>query len=269
MKLKIAALAGLAVLGAEPAAAQSRWSYESPYVYEGLPARVIVRIVRSRGLTPVARPMLRDGIYVVRAVDAYGEPRRVLIDADSGRIVRIHAAGRRELDRDFAMRPPVGIPSRRRLPSDEVEEYPERPALPPPAPRASLPDDPETLPPPPPPGVRPGQADQPPSSRGERRATRPPVPRPRPVDTAEATGTAPAAPSANPVSAAPVRPKPLPRVVLPGGPLPKAERTAETRPGQRVIDAPTQAEKPATSPAPAAAAPAVPNNGMPPVAPLE
>lgn len=313
----LAVLAGAAV--ASPAAAQSRWADEPGYV-QGLPMRVIMREVRARGLKPISQPRLRDRVYVVQAVDSYGRHQRVMVDAASGRVVRVQAMqggpGRFDEDREYAMRQPPGPP---RAPND-MEDYqgmnapgregpgrepplrpraglsedpdmgPQRNAsreLPPLRPRAGLPSEPGSEPsmgpqgalPPPPPrfernASRPASpppternASRPASpSRAERTASRPaspPLPRPRPTDMASAatgtvessTGSAPAATSA-PAAVTPdahaARHRPLPRVVLPGGPLPKAERTAATAPGRPNPAATMQAEKPAAEEKPAA-----------------
>jgi hypothetical protein len=54
-----------------------------------LPPYQAAAIVRSIGLRPVHRPLLRGVIYAVRAVGPTGEEVRVIVDARLGRVVRI------------------------------------------------------------------------------------------------------------------------------------------------------------------------------------
>ena len=55
-----------------------------------MPPSEIVLIVRSAGLLPTSEPALTGSAYVVRAVDPYGTPIRVIIDARYGRILSVH-----------------------------------------------------------------------------------------------------------------------------------------------------------------------------------
>ena len=55
-----------------------------------MPPSQIVRIVRSAGLLPTSEPALTGSTYVVRAVDPYGTPIRVIIDARYGYILSVH-----------------------------------------------------------------------------------------------------------------------------------------------------------------------------------
>lgn len=275
MKIKAAVVVALVGLGVGPAGAQSRWADEpgsaGGYV-EGLPQRVIMRSVRMQGLMPVSRPMRREGVYVVEAVDEFDRPRRVLVDARSARVVAVQPSARLAPrpygGGEYAMRPPRGIPGGsglppRARPDDEFGlNAPQAgpPPLPPlrrppvehgalaPAPAPSLGED--AVPPPPP------RREANPAPAAPRAAPRsaavspahPPAPRPRPATT-EATG------STEPAASAPSKPKGLPRVVLPGGPLPKSQRTAETRPGQREHDdRPTAAAPAPKAPEPPASA---------------
>jgi hypothetical protein len=318
-------LAALLGLSAGSAQAQSRWTDDAGY-YEGLSTRAIVRAVRARGLVPVSRVTRRGDIYYVNAADDYGRVRRVMVDAYSGRILRIEAAARPErgpglppmmrprprhdFERgDYAMRPPRVVPAD----PDAFEGSPraERRALPP-LRAPSQTREPEmrpqaSLPPPPSrdarrsptweePRGRSADEGPPPRERARTAATSPahaPTPRPRPAappapEAAESEPAAPVqaavepqpAPDATPQQQAPEgaarTPKPLPRVILPGGPLPKAERTAETRAGRRVH---SQADGSASAPDPEAArsgpsAPSAPATeqapaGLPPVQPLD
>lgn len=84
-------LAVLAWLAASPAAAQI---YPPPAPYYGVaPGQVLARI-ESLGLRPVSEPRLRGPVWVVRAVGRDGTLVRVLVDAQTGRVVNIVALDR-------------------------------------------------------------------------------------------------------------------------------------------------------------------------------
>ena len=53
-------------------------------------ASEIVLIVRSAGLVPTSEPALTGSTYAVRAVDRYGTPIRVIVDAHYGYILSVH-----------------------------------------------------------------------------------------------------------------------------------------------------------------------------------
>jgi hypothetical protein len=110
-----------------------------------MPPRQIVLVVRSAGLLPTSEPALTGTAYVVRAVDRYGTPLRVMIDARSGSILSVRrlaltepahppswASGMRERpyntanDDAVGLVPPRAIPQRRTPPSPP----PVRPPLP-------------------------------------------------------------------------------------------------------------------------------------------
>jgi hypothetical protein len=55
-----------------------------------MPPSEIVQIVRSARLLPTSEPALTGSTYVVRAVDPYGTPIRVIIDARYGHILSVH-----------------------------------------------------------------------------------------------------------------------------------------------------------------------------------
>jgi hypothetical protein len=81
-------LAVLAWFAGSPAAAQM---YPSPAPYYGVaPGQVLAR-VKLLGLRPVSEPRLRGPVWVVRAVGREGTLVRVLIDAESGRVVNMVA----------------------------------------------------------------------------------------------------------------------------------------------------------------------------------
>ena len=81
-------LAVLAWFAGSPAAAQM---YPQPAPYYGAdPGQVLAR-VQSLGLRPVSEPRLRGPAWVVRAVGRDGTLVRVLVDAQTGRVVNIAA----------------------------------------------------------------------------------------------------------------------------------------------------------------------------------
>ena len=59
-------------------------------VMGAMPPSQIVRTVRSAGLLPTSEPALTGSTYVVRAVDPYGTPIRVIVDARYGYILSVH-----------------------------------------------------------------------------------------------------------------------------------------------------------------------------------
>ena len=54
-----------------------------------MPPREVVMVVRSAGLLPTSEPVLAGTTYVVHAVDRYGTPLRVAIDARNGSILSV------------------------------------------------------------------------------------------------------------------------------------------------------------------------------------
>jgi hypothetical protein len=94
VKKQLAVCAGLWLLGlgsAGPAAAQA--IYAGPGRPEpALPPYEVMSIVRSTGLTPLTRPMLRGPYYVLVAVDRVGRQMRVVVDAQLGDIVNLRPA---------------------------------------------------------------------------------------------------------------------------------------------------------------------------------
>jgi hypothetical protein len=86
----VAVSLALAWFAGSPAAAQM---YPSPAPYYGVaPGQVLAR-VQSLGLRPVSEPRLRGPVWVVRAVGRDGTLVRVLVDAESGRVVNMVAIG--------------------------------------------------------------------------------------------------------------------------------------------------------------------------------
>lgn len=88
----------LLALTALPASAQ--------YVADALPPFEVMTIVRSMGMNPLHRPVWKNGYYVVRAIDRYGDEVRIIVNARNGRVMSVRPAGSQ--DQDFAARPPRG-----------------------------------------------------------------------------------------------------------------------------------------------------------------
>ncbi|HLN07701.1 MAG TPA: hypothetical protein VK281_01855 [Xanthobacteraceae bacterium] len=88
-----AATATVGFTGAEgpglgPGAAMAQMVPFDPYGL--LPPRRIDIVVRSAGLFPVAPPMRRGVNYIVRAIDRYGTPMRLVVDGYYGQILAAH-----------------------------------------------------------------------------------------------------------------------------------------------------------------------------------
>jgi hypothetical protein len=58
--------------------------------YDLIPPHRVDMMVRAAGLMPVAPPSRYGASYVVRAIDRYGSPMRVVVDGRSGAIVAAH-----------------------------------------------------------------------------------------------------------------------------------------------------------------------------------
>lgn len=248
MRLSAVILAALVSAGSGSAMAQPRWADDYPAYggprgyydgdreyyrergpsdYDGLSAREIHGTLRSRGLRALSQPMRRGDRYVVMARDPYGRTQRVVIDAGSGDIIRVVAA-----------RPHVDDPAFHQRPDEDGP----RPLPPLNRPRASAPErSPETARPP---------------------AAKPPVAaKPAPQQTAKTSPDGPPMPRARPGDAPPNAGKPdnkPSRVILPGGPVPKQDRSA----GRSYVPAPAPAVAPVETP-PAAAPPPAPEAAPP------
>ena len=253
MKHRIALCVGLtalAVVGATSAQAQvvygepPRGYVEPPdgMVHDGLPPNEALMIARSSGLRPLTQPARRGPNWVLLASDNMGGQLRVVINAQTGRIV--HAAP--AYDPRFAYgEPPV-------RPRGLVPGAPQYgAALPPPPSYVAPPADLRT-PSQPPRTARtspPAGAKQNPSLAGApettgsvpTRPTRTPLPRPRPTMAANEAGA----------------PAPTP---------PTQARPVETSPE---AEAPAAAQPAPAAPSAAAAKPAPTETQMVPVAPLD
>jgi hypothetical protein len=206
----IAICAGLLMLGVAaplPATAQVYPDYRAYPVHPGyavMPPYEVMAIVRSTGMRPLGRPLRHGPLYVVVALDPNGQEMQVMVDARSGRIMRVGStlAPRYAAPAPYG-RPPRGIPM---LPDDYDPRADQRMADLPPAADA-----------PPGPGMRPGVRlpgpgpgagydAPPPAPAGRAPAAQapaataqsggpPPLPRPRPrVASADTSNAAPTPP---------------------------------------------------------------------------
>jgi hypothetical protein len=104
VKIRAALCAVLIGLGSGPAFAQMMVPYDLMPPYE------VARVVRSSGLIPVAPPMRSGVAYIVRAMDRYGTPVRMVIDGRSGEIVEVRRIAAAAPDYGYPRRepPPYG-----------------------------------------------------------------------------------------------------------------------------------------------------------------
>jgi len=75
-------LAGIEGFGIGPGAAMAQMA-----PYDLMPPHRIDMVVRAAGLYPVAPPMRLGANYVVRAIDRYGTPMRIVVDGYYGEIL--------------------------------------------------------------------------------------------------------------------------------------------------------------------------------------
>ena len=241
MKHRIAICSGLMTLGiAAATSAQAQgYYYGPPRVYvappvfdRGMPPGEVLLAVRAAGLSPLTQPARRGPRYVLLASDRMGGQLRVLVDAYSGRILRVAPAH----DPRFAYQParppalvplppghqggpPPGAPRYSAAPPHDVRDAPPTARVPrnagPPATVGASEDH----------GLAGGPAT---TGSVTPRPTRTPLPRPRPTvasaNTDSAAATPPAAqaqPKASPAPAsksAPSAPK-TETVLVPVAPL--------------------------------------------------
>jgi hypothetical protein len=88
--MKTGALACIAIGLASPVALAEPLRLAQAMPPGAMPPREIVLVVRSAGLLPTSEPALAGTTYVVRAVDPYGTPMRVIVDARRGYILSVH-----------------------------------------------------------------------------------------------------------------------------------------------------------------------------------
>lgn len=210
---------------------------EGPSEYDGISLREIHGALRSRGLRALSHPMRRGDRYVVMARDGYGRTQRVVIDAETGDIMRVVAARPHVDDPAIRERDPAGPPPLPPLNRPRANA-PERPAAPP--------------------------------QRTAPQHTAPQAAKPKPQQSAKADPSTPPMPRARPGDAPPNSGKPAnkpSRVILPGGPAPKEDRTAGR---SYVPPTPQPAAEPTPAPAPPEASPPAPVEAAPaPAAPTE
>lgn len=88
--VKAGALTGIAVGLASHLALADPLRLAQAMPGRALPPTEIVLIMRSAGFLPTTEPTLTGATYVVRAVDPYGTPIRVIVDARYGYILSVH-----------------------------------------------------------------------------------------------------------------------------------------------------------------------------------
>jgi hypothetical protein len=88
---------GLALAGVclpRPAAAQTVYMDEGgPGGFDAVLPSDVMSSVRSTGLRPVSRPVLRGRRYVLHAIDTDGVPVRVVVNARTGQVMNVRAVG--------------------------------------------------------------------------------------------------------------------------------------------------------------------------------
>ena len=92
-------------------------SFASPVLAQAVhsgrpvPPQDVLSSVRSMGLEPATRPLLRGRVYVLRAFDASQSEKRVLVDAHSGEVLSIRASAEASpADTPYPPRPPASVP---------------------------------------------------------------------------------------------------------------------------------------------------------------
>jgi len=197
------ATAGAQVPGADAGRPYGAQPFSSgPPVYPGgaryaVPLDQITANVRAAGLEPLSRPVLRGAVYYLRAVNRARAEMRVAIDARSGRVLSATRVGS-EPPAPAAAGEPAPAPAPRYEPYTGSRGYSESAPLPPgDVPAGGQPT---------PPGRAPNYGV---TSPAKRLAAQPPIPRTRPGDSGEVTGSVPEAPAAKPESA-PLAPTPAP-----------------------------------------------------------
>jgi hypothetical protein len=229
--IKAAAVCALVMLST-PAAAQGWGSYGPIFDHQEIRASL-----RAEGLRPISQPVLSGRYVVIRAVDRYGEPVRVLMSARYGDVIEVTRLSQRPVVRAYEprpFRPYVVYPDRRYAPLER---------------RAARPDlmyEPEDSPPPRAGEFPPNGRAAPPTAPSRTAALTPnrtPTPRPRPAAAGTTAAVTPAP------AATETRPLPASRGSKPAPAATAAKPAPES--------APKQAASPESKPSPAAAAAAL------------
>jgi hypothetical protein len=209
--------AGAQVSGADAGRPYGAQPFASgPPAYAGspryaVPSEQITANVRAAGLEPLSRPVLRGAVYYLRAVNRARTEMRVAIDARSGRVL----SATRVANEPPAAGEPGPAPASASAPAPRYEPYvsgrgySEAAPVPP----ADVPVEGRPMPP----GRVPNYGV---TSPAKRLAAQPPMPRARPGESGEVTGSVPEAAAAKPESA-PSAPNPVPAkpVMVPIAPL--------------------------------------------------
>jgi hypothetical protein len=196
-RLLAGAVAGLAC--AVPVAASAQVSgpdaarpYAGAVATAVSPAQVAAS-VRAAGMTPLSRPALRGAVYYMRAATRRNLEVRVAIDARTGQLL---SATR------VALEPPRPADSPGTAPEPGPEAAPRyEPLLRGSGYSEAAPVPPGDIPVEAPPGRLPSPAPAAAPLPAKKVAAQPPMPRSRPGETAEVTGSVPEAPAAKPAQA--------------------------------------------------------------------
>jgi hypothetical protein len=212
--------AGAQVSGADAGRPYGAQTFASgPPAYAGgpryaVPSDQISANVRAAGLEPLSRPVLRGAVYYLRAVNRARTEMRVAIDARSGRVLSATRVAYEPPAPPAAGEPgqapaPAPAPAPRYEPYVSGRGYSEAAPVPP----ADVPVEGRPMPP----GRVPNYGV---TSPAKRVAAQPPLPRARPGESGEVTGSVSEAPAAKPESA-PSAPNPVPAkpVMVPIAPL--------------------------------------------------
>jgi hypothetical protein len=222
-----------------------------------IPPFEVFTVLRSMGFEPAGSPMLRGGVYVVRAYDDDEIPVRVTLDARSGRVLTVTDIAQGD---DFSTPGRMGaLP----MPPDDLPAQPEYRQPYPPEYRTGARPAPNHAARPLPNGASaPGVAAAPPLPKKPAVAARTPTPKARPAETASTA--APATTGAIRESTKPGKSIPAPVARTAAKPASSSGSATASPPAA----APAAAAPPAATPAPEAPA-AKPETPMVPVAPLE
>ncbi len=197
MKARLLACAAAGLACAVPVAAGAQVSgpdaarpYAGAVASAVSPAQVAAS-VRAAGLTPLSRPALRGAVYYMRAATRRNLEVRVAIDARTGQLLsatRVASEPPRPADAPGTAPEPGPEAAPRYAPLLRGSGYSEAAPVPP----GDIPVEAQPMSP----GRLPG-----PTPAAKKVAAQPPMPRSRPGESAEVTGSVPEAPAAKPAQA--------------------------------------------------------------------
>jgi hypothetical protein len=98
-----------------------------PPIYPGipyaLPPQEVVAAVRSKGFEPLSRPHRQGPFYALRAIDPAGQEARVIVDAGTGRVLKVLPLARHGLLPAPPLREPGRVSDGYR-PNSRITPYP-------------------------------------------------------------------------------------------------------------------------------------------------